>query len=330
MKIIFLLRKQTGKRFSLELVYERICNFLQKQGYDAGLYFLSGNFLDDRKNIRKLNPDIIHITGDVNYFGIFLNKKKVILTIHDIGHYRNLKFIKKIIYRLIWFELPLLFYSYIIFDSKITKKEYSQISLSSQRIQKLFIFVEGSNLRKKNLKRHHKDLRILQIGTLPHKNLTNLIEACSTLDGVKLNIVGKIDERDTYLLRKYEIEYKNFTNTTNDVIEDLYLSSDLLTFLSLHEGFGLPVIEAQYHGLPVICSNIEPMIEIAGKGAIFLDPNKPSELRSTILKIQRNKLSLEQVAEDGLENAKRFDTNLVSDNHLHVYRQIFLKEIKNS
>ena len=157
-----------------------------------------------------------------------------------------------------------------------------------------------------------------------------MIEACSTLDGVKLNIVGKIDERDTYLLRNYEIEYKNFTNTTNDVIEDLDLSSDLLTFLSLHEGFGLPVIEAQYHGLPVICSNIEPMIEIAGKGAIFLDPNKPSELRSTILKIQRNKLSLEQVAEDGLENAKRFDTNLVSDNHLHVYRQIFLKEIKNS
>lgn len=321
-----MLREQTGKRFSLELVYGRICNFLQKQGHDVELYFLSGNFLNDLKNIRKLNPDIIHITGDIHYFGIFFNKKKVILTIHDIGHYRNLRFIKKIVYRLIWFELPLLLYSYILFDSEITKKRVLSNFFFKPKNSKIVHLCRGIESKKKNFKRHDKDLRILQIGTLPHKNLTNLIEACSKLNDVKLYIVGKIHERDIHLLRKYNIVYKNFTNTTNDVIEDLYLNSDLLTFLSLHEGFGLPVIEAQFHGLPVICSNIEPLTEIAGSGAIFLDPNKPSELRSMILKIQSNKVSLKKISLDGLENSKRFDIGAVSDNHLHVYRQVFLKK----
>ncbi len=53
-------------------------------------------------------------------------------------------------------------------------------------------------------------------------------------------------------------------------VEEFYWSSDILAFPSLHEGFGLPLLEAMSHGLPVIANDIEPLREVVGAGGALV------------------------------------------------------------
>jgi glycosyltransferase involved in cell wall biosynthesis len=71
-------------------------------------------------------------------------------------------------------------------------------------------------------------------------------------------------------------------DASDNDIETLYSGADALIFPSLHEGFGWPVIEAQSCGTLVITSNREPMMEVAGEGAIFIDPLDPREAATVI------------------------------------------------
>jgi len=59
---------------------------------------------------------------------------------------------------------------------------------------------------------------------------------------------------------------------SSEDLPDLYCGSDMLVFASLFEGFGLPILEAMACGVPVACSNVSSMPEIAGDAAVFFDP----------------------------------------------------------
>ena len=58
-----------------------------------------------------------------------------------------------------------------------------------------------------------------------------------------------------------------------DRLVALYRGADLLAFPSLHEGFGLPVLEAMAQSTAVLCSDIPVLREVAGNAARFVDPN---------------------------------------------------------
>ncbi|MDB4009183.1 glycosyltransferase, partial [Amylibacter sp.] len=76
---------------------------------------------------------------------------------------------------------------------------------------------------------------------------------------------------------------------------------------SKYEGFGLPLIEAQMRGVAVLCSNIEVFKEIAGKGAIYFDPNDDSDLFN---KFETFIISnFEQLVVNGYKNCDRFYAN---------------------
>lgn len=64
-----------------------------------------------------------------------------------------------------------------------------------------------------------------------------------------------------------------FTGYISDSeIVSLLMSAQVFAFPSLYEGFGMPILEAMYYSVPVICSDIQPLREIAGDAAIFFDP----------------------------------------------------------
>jgi glycosyltransferase involved in cell wall biosynthesis len=91
-----------------------------------------------------------------------------------------------------------------------------------------------------------------------------------------------------------------------DDLPKIYNLADLLLFPSLYEGFGLPILEAQACGCPVLTSNVTSCPEVAGDGAHIVDPYSVDEIRDGILKIIKDNNYKEQLIKKGFENIKRF------------------------
>lgn len=86
----------------------------------------------------------------------------------------------------------------------------------------------------------------------------------------------------------------------------LYSAAELFVFPTLYEGFGIPVIEAQRCGTPVLTSNRSALPETGGQGALYIDPYQPDAICGGILRILQDKQFRSQLIEKGYQNAERF------------------------
>ena len=161
--------------------------------------------------------------------------------------------------------------------------------------------------------------------TKKNKNLLRLIEAIKDIK-CKLEIVGVLDGEQLKLLNRYKIDYVNSVNISNDELNKKYVDADLLAFVSTYEGFGMPIVEAQLVGRPVITSNLLSMPEVAGDGASIVDPYNVEEIKNGILKIINDDSYRESIIKNGLENAKRFDVKKIAYQYAELYREIYAKQ----
>ena len=104
-------------------------------------------------------------------------------------------------------------------------------------------------------------------------------------------------------------------------LEALINGAQAFVFPSFSEGFGWPVIEAQACGTPVIASSLEPMPEVGGNGALYVDPYNPNAYAEALLAVSKKELT-QELLQNGIENAKRFNTDLMNKKYLDL---IFLK-----
>ena len=95
------------------------------------------------------------------------------------------------------------------------------------------------------------------------------------------------------------------SNPSHEILRDLYSKCEALIFPSWSEGFGWPVIEAQACGAPVISSNIPPMPEVGGTGALYADPNSPESFAEAFLSILEPDRR-QSLIDKGFINSERF------------------------
>lgn len=150
---------------------------------------------------------------------------------------------------------------------------------------------------------------------LRHKNIVRLVQAFASLNkGVKLIIVGVCKDAE-YLseIKSTEVESGlsesrlNYLEYVPD--EDLpYLYNGAIAFLlpSLHEGFGVPIIEAMACGIPVITSNCSAMPEVAGGAALLVDPYSVESIAAAMQEIIDNPHRAKALRTAGLERVKIF------------------------
>ncbi len=86
----------------------------------------------------------------------------------------------------------------------------------------------------------------------------------------------------------------------------LYSLSELFLFPSLYEGFGIPILEAQKCGVPVLASRGSAMMEVGGKGAVYIDPYRVDSIKEGILHLIGNPEHAHELARKGVKNAGRF------------------------
>ena len=170
------------------------------------------------------------------------------------------------------------------------------------------------------------DKFILHVGSdLPRKNRKLLLDTAACLGARwsgKICYAGHpIDERLKRHAESLGLHHRIISVEAPDheMLLALYSRCDAFIFPSLSEGFGWPVIEAQACGAPVIASNIQPMPEVGGAGALYADPTRPEEFASALTSLQNASIKNE-LTKRGLQNIARYRSEVMMEKYLKLHR----------
>lgn len=324
LQVTYINRASRENYFSIEGIFDMVKNELKDKVRIANYsYNPSLSRLQNIKKVGGNSGEINHITGDINFLAIGLKGKKNILTIHDFGHYEILRkksLLKFFLLRLFWFKYPLKYIDIVTVVSEFTKQKLIKyFNFPEKRIRVIYNPIKP--LFKFEAKAIVDKPVILQIGTGPHKNLNNLIEAAKDLN-VHLDIVGWPDEMCVAKLKRYNISYAIYNKLSDEEVYERYKVCDVLFFASFHEGFGMPIIEAQAIGRPVITSNIDAMIEVAGDSAVLVNPNSVEEIRKAMIVLNEDRHYYDQIVLSGLKNAEKFSSEAIANDYYNVYKEL--------
>ena len=172
---------------------------------------------------------------------------------------------------------------------------------------------------------------VLFVGTLePRKNLVRLVRAYRRVaaTGVPhaLVIVGPLGWRTNALMHEIALYGLGDIVLTGPLsTEDLdavYRAADVFVYPSLHEGFGLPVLEAMSRGIPTVASNTSSLPEVAGDAAVGVDPRSVREIASAIELVLTDPDLAERLAARGRARAERFSWGETARLTLQVYEEV--------
>jgi glycosyltransferase involved in cell wall biosynthesis len=166
----------------------------------------------------------------------------------------------------------------------------------------------------------------------PHKNLPRLLKAFARIPQRSAMLVlpgysTPFEDELAKLARELGIaERVRFLGWVPDTdLEGLYRIAGCFVFPSLAEGFGLPVLEAMQRGVPVACSNVSSIPEVAGEAARYFDPLSVDEIAAAIDDLLTDRSLAERLAQAGKERAKLFSWERAAKETIATYERA-LKE----
>ncbi|QHI70202.1 glycosyltransferase family 4 protein [Tichowtungia aerotolerans] len=104
--------------------------------------------------------------------------------------------------------------------------------------------------------------------------------------------------------------------------DTIYKDIHLTVLLSSCEGFGLPVLEAQCFGIPVLCSNLSVLREVGGTGALYVPREDSVATAETLHQLISDEALRKRQIENGFENLRRFSWQAAAEKTLNVYRKV--------
>ncbi len=282
-----------------------------------GLWRRVANAIDAALHQGEVN----HITGDVHYIAILMKKRKTLLTIHDLRILQSGGGLRLAVLKFFWFTLPARRVRYITVISEFIKQEL--IRITGIPAEKILVVYDCISADIKPVARDFNSKKpvILQIGTTPNKNLQRVIPALEGLR-VELVIIGKLSPEHLSLLEKHKIEYRNLFNIPYEEVLNQYRASDILLFTSLYEGFGLPILEANAIGRPVITGNNTSLPEVAGDAAMIIDAGSIEQIRESVVKLITDAALRSQLIQKGFENVNRFRPAEIGKRFSEIYEAL--------
>lgn len=158
-----------------------------------------------------------------------------------------------------------------------------------------------------------------------YKNFLISVEACA-LANLPLVIVGGglLSPKESQLLEDSlgTNKYKHLSGITNELLNVIYNNALCLLYPSLYEGFGIPVIEAQSAGCPVITTSYSSIPEVAGDAAILLQDISKYTISEALKTVSNGALLKSELKEKGLTNAQRFSWDKCANETIKLYAEV--------
>ncbi|MGQ9815913.1 MAG: glycosyltransferase family 4 protein [Candidatus Roseilinea sp.] len=288
--------------------------------------------------IMRRPPDALFVPAHVLPITLALpgrsRRTRAVVTLHDIGyrHFPDAHPWQQRIY-LDWSaRFAARHAAFIVADSEATRQDVHHFYRAP--LARIRVAYPGATTlpkvteeeRQAALRRFGLDTRqtfALHVGTLqPRKNLRRLVRAWrrvaanypAELPAPLLVLAGASGWGDEATRLQAEIEMQRLTDSvrligyiTDKEKASLLSAAHALVFPSLYEGFGFPVLEAQLAGVPVVCSNTSSLPEVAGDGAILVNPLDEQAIGDGLLQAMRDPAIRSRLIAAGIRNVARFN-----------------------
>lgn len=174
---------------------------------------------------------------------------------------------------------------------------------------------------------------VLFVGNFnPRKNLERIIKAFDLLKKEyavehKLVIVGekgwKFDKKKALqgISSTHDIVFANYVE--NKDLAVIYSMAELFVFTTLYEGFGIPMIESQKCGVPVLTSDLPCFREVAGKGAVYVDPCSEEAICKGMHSTLEDEILRQHLIAEGYKNSDRFSWEESADMLYQIIEEVY-------
>lgn len=322
LSVIQLQRRTFPGHFSMERVFAQVRSALPDD-IDAALvvssHFSKGLLprLATVLEARRLSCDVLHVTGDITYAAL-MSRVPTVITVHDTEFLDRSSPAKRRLYRWLWLRLPARRCRLVTVPSDATRTDFlrearvdpGKVRVIPNPVGEEFTFAPPTE---------NDPPVVLIVGTRPNKNL----ERCAAaLAGVRCRtvVVGELDGAQRSVIESAGLDVDVRVNLTPQDLRDLYRACDLLLFASTKEGFGLPILEAQATGRPVVTSIHPPMSTVSGGGAQLVDPHDVDSIRNGVASVLGSDELRRSLVDAGLENVRRYRSGPIAGEYADAYR----------
>lgn len=288
--------------------------------------------------LKRHDVELFHGLSNELPKGIHKSGIASVVTIHDLIFMRYPEFYKPIDRKIYFKKVKYACHSAdkIIAISRQTKNDIETFfHVPAEKVALIYqpvapVFFEKQNTSAIREKYHLPEKFILSVGTLePRKNQLALLQALQMRE-IKTRIVFVGKQTTSYMAdlnrfiaeNEMENQVKFLSNISEENLVALYQTAILSVYISVFEGFGLPVIESMACGCPVVTSSVSVLPETAGDAAVLCNPAKVEEIAQKIELLLEKEEFRNEIVEKGKQRAEQFHPENYTKNLISLYSEI--------
>jgi glycosyltransferase involved in cell wall biosynthesis len=325
-RVVQLHRRPHPQQVSIERVFDAVRGHLED---DVDLEVVVSSFpsagllprLRAVLEARRRQGDVTHVVGDVHYLALLLDPRRTVLTVHDTEFLDRVGRLRGVLYTWLWLRLPVRRSALVTVVSEQTRRDLLAVVRCSPDKVRVVPNPVRDDFAPSPRQALGDPPRVLLMGTWPNKNVSRSAAALTGL-GCRVVVVGRLDQAQRAALRAADPELEEHVDLDDGGVVDVLRSCDLLLFPSLKEGFGLPVLEAQATGRPVVTSDRSPLPEVAGGAAVLVDPEDVAAVRAGVVRVLSEPDLRADLVRRGLHNVERHRPAAVAAGYAAVYAEV--------